>query len=276
MAGGTKLAADGSRSELTGLLSADQHQLLAQRLYEAALAGEAQTPLSDQLPELETADSYAIQNLLVGQLGGRRTGFKLGFTSAAMRQQMGIDEANYGVLLAHTQVDQQVSCGRFIDPRLEPEIALVTGLDLLGANTSIEQVANAISRVHPAIEIVDSRFQDYRFRSVDNIADNSSAAGYCLGAGVAPGDIENLEQLECGLYRQGAEIGSGRGEDALGGPLQALQWLVRKLAETDRSLAAGSVILTGGLTRAEVISPGDQFRVEFSGGLGNLELGFVD
>ena len=267
---------DGNKNESAQLLTVDQHRLLAQRLYQAAKTGEPLTPLSDEFTWLETTDSYAIQNLLLQQLGGAAAGYKLGFTSTAMRQQMGVDEPNYGVLLASTQVDQQVSHGGFIHPRLEPEIALVTASPLSGGQTSLVEVAAALSRVHPAIEIVDSRFQNYRFLAVDNIADNSSAAGYSLGAGVAIEAIEDLEQLECRLYRNGTEIGSGRGADALGGPVQALQWLVHKLAETGQSVAAGSVILTGGLTRAEVTNPGDAFRVEFSAGLGNLELVFLD
>ena len=276
VAGGTRAPTAGSRSESAGLLNADQHRLLALRLYKAARDGEAQTPLSDEFSQLETTDSYAIQGLLVAQYGGQATGYKLGFTSAAMRKQMGVDEPNYGVLLADTQVEQQTRYGQFIHPRLEPEIALVTGVELSGRDTSLDTVATAISTVHPAMEVVDSRFQDYRFRSVDNIADNSSAAGYCLGLGVMPGTIDSLDSIECHLYRNGIEIGTGRGQDAMGGPVQAVQWLVHKLAETGQSLAAGSVILTGGLTRAEIIGAGDQFRVEFSGGLGNLDLTFGD
>ena len=174
-----------------------------------------------------------------------------------------------------TRADQQVAIGGFIHPRVEPEIALQTGRSLEGRELSITQIVEATEAIFPALEIVDSRFCDYRFRSVDNIADNSSAAGYALGRGVPAGSIAAPESLRCKLFRNGEVVGQGVGADAMGGPFQALLWLVKKLSTMGKILPAGSIVLTGGLTRAMVAAPGDQFRVEFDPPLGDLELTFT-
>lgn len=260
------------------MLSNKEHRQLAQRLYEAYHTHTALTPLSDEFRQLETADSYAIQNLLVEHIataeGCAAEGFKLGFTSAAMREQMNVAEANFGFLLPRSKVQSQVEISRFIHPRVEPEIAVVTQTELSG-NVSLEEVAKASSHLCASIEIVDSRFQDYRFKSEDNIADNSSAAAYSLGKKVRLADINKPEQLRCRLLKNDALIAEGVGSDAMGGPLQAVQWLVKKLSHSGQSLPAGSVVMTGGLSRAERAEAGDLFRVEFSEALDELELAFL-
>ncbi len=261
---------------MSGLLTATDHEQLANRLYQAASRGEALTPLSNDYPQMESADSYAIQARLVAKQGSSTVGYKLGFTSAAMRDQMGVDEPNYGVLLAATQATTEVSFSRFIHPLIEPEIAIVTGRELAGDNVSLEAIGAGVARYHPALEIVDSRFQNYQFQAVDNIADNSSAAGYCLGDGVAAARLAGCEEVVCNLSKNREPIATGRGSDALGGPWRALQWLVHKLAEAGQSLPAASLVLTGGLSRAQPAGPGDEFRAEFSDGLGEVVLRFTD
>ena len=260
------------------MLSNKEHQQLAQRLYKAYNTHTALTPLSDEFPQLETADSYAIQKLLleliIAAQGSAAEGFKLGFTSAAMREQMNVAEANFGILLPGSQVSSQVAFSNFIHPRVEPEIAVVTQTELSG-NVSLEEVAAATSHLCASIEIVDSRFQNYRFKSEDNVADNSSAAAYSLGKKVSFADINKPEQLRCRLLKNGKLIAEGVGSDAMGGPLQAVQWLVNKLAEFGQKLPTGSIVMTGGLSRAELAQPGDLFRVEFSEALGELELAFL-
>lgn len=258
------------------MLTADQHILLAEKLYQARTRCEALTPLSDHYPQMEITDSYAIQARLVASYPSLATGYKLGFTSAAMREQMGVNEPNFGVLLAETLTAGEINHRRFIHPLIEPEIAVVTRSDLAGKNVTLDEVVAAVASLHAAMEIVDSRFQDYRFKSVDNIADNSSAAGYCLGPAVDAVKIAGPELLTCRLFRNDEFIAEGVGADAMGGPYQALLWLVVKLAEQGQSLPAGSVVLTGGLSRAQQSVPGDHFRVEFSGLLGTADLQLTD
>lgn len=259
------------------MLNKQQRQLLAQRLYRAYQTHTAISPLSEEFSQLESTDSYAIQemlvNLIVGAQGQTVEGFKLGFTSAAMRQQMNVAEANFGFLLPQSKVLSPVDIKRFIHPRVEPEIAVFTKAELSG-KVSLDEIAAASSHLCAAIEIVDSRFQDYRFKAEDNIADNSSAAGYALGKPVAFENINSPEKLICRLLKNRQIIAEGLGSDAMGGPLQAVQWLVEKLSYFGRNLPSGSVVMTGGLSRAELVQPGDLFAVEFSKQLGSLELEF--
>ena len=274
-AGGTKQTMAGNRNERIFLLTDQQRRQLAKRLFRARQQCEPLTPLSDEHPQMETADSYAIQDYLTALYESSSVGYKLGFTSAAMRQQMGVDEPNFGVLFASTRVLDDVVHRQFIHPLVEPEIAVMTGRELSGSAISLGEIAASVKSVHAALEIVDSRFIDYVFKAVDNIADNSSAAGYCLGEGVPASAIADPTGLQCSLFRNNQQIAQGSGVDAMGGPYHALQWLVQKLARKNQALPAGSLVLTGGLSRAQRTAVGDEFRVEFSGELGQLAVRFT-
>lgn len=246
---------------------------LAARLHAAAVDRHAGSPLSDDYPNLTEADAYAIQAELLRLTGGVRTGYKLGFTSAAMREQMGVDHPNSGVLFGHMRIEgSTLPAGELIQPRVEPEIAIQLGRDLRGADVTPQQVADAVAAVLPAIEVVDSRYRDYRFKSVDNIADNSSAARYVLGAPCVLANIGDLRRLEVQLDIDGRVVDQGVGAAALDSPLAAVAWLTRHLAARGEGLLAGEVVLTGGLTRAHALPPGSTATARFSGGLGTVVL----
>ena len=254
-------------------LATDTVATLAARLRQAAGQTQATAPLSDTYPDLTEADAYAIQAELLRLHGGVRAGYKLGFTSAAMRQQMGVDHPNSGVLLANMRLaDGRLPAGALIQPRVEPEIAILLGRDLHGADITPEQVAAATAAVLPAIEVVDSRYRDYRFKSVDNIADNSSAARYVLGAPRALADVGDLRRVGVRLRIDGVPVDQGVGAAALDSPLAAVAWLAAHLATGGESLRAGEVILTGGLTRAHALNPGQTAHAEFGQGLGSVVL----
>lgn len=256
-------------------MSVNQHTIaiLAARLREAAVERRAGGPLSDDCPDLTEADAYAIQAELLREMGGTRAGYKLGFTSAAMREQMGVDHPNSGVLLDHMRIDgPDLPAGELIQPRVEPEIAIQLGRDLHGADVTPQHVADATAAVRPAIEVVDSRYRDYRFQSVDNIADNSSAARYVLGAPKALAGIGDLRRVEVQLDIDGSVVDRGVGAAALDSPLAAVAWLVRQLAARGEGLRAGEVVLTGGLTRACPLRAGQTVLARFGGGLGDLRL----
>ncbi len=254
-------------------LDSETCRKFAYRLRDAAVERRAGTPLSDEYPHLTEADAYAVQAELLNLTGGTRTGYKLGFTSAAMREQMGVDHPNSGVLVDHMRIDRsQLPAGELIQPRVEPEIAIQLGRDLRGADVTPQQVADATAAVRPAIEVVDSRYRDYRFRSVDNIADNSSAARYVLGAPHPLAHIGDLRQVQVRLDIDGRVVDQGVGAAALDSPLAAVAWLVRHLATRGEGLLAGEVVLTGGLTRAYPLPPGATAQARFSAGLGTVSL----
>lgn len=254
-------------------LATDTVATLAARLQRASVETQAGLPLSSDFPDLTEADAYAIQAELLRLKGSARAGYKLGFTSAAMREQMGVDHPNSGVLLADMRLAApRLPPGALIQPRVEPEIAILLARDLRGADVTPEQVAAATAAVLPAIEVVDSRYRDYRFKSVDNIADNSSAARYVLGAPRALSDAGDLRLVGVLLSIDGVPVDQGLGAAALGSPLAAVAWLAGHLSARDESLRAGEVILTGGLTRAHALNPGQTACAEFGAGLGSLLL----
>ena len=245
----------------------------ATRLREAARERRAGSPLSDDCPTLNETDAYAIQAELLRLTSGTRTGYKLGFTSAAMREQMGVDHPNSGVLLAAMRIDgPDLPAGELIQPRVEPEIAIRLGRDLHGADVTPDEVADATAAVLPAIEVVDSRYRDYRFKSVDNIADNSSAARYVLGAPHSLADVGDLRRVEVQLHIDGRGVDQGVGAAALDSPLAAVAWLARHLAVRGERLQAGEVVLTGGLTRAHALPSGSIAEARFGAGLGTVVL----
>lgn len=225
-------------------------------------AHESRTVLDAQavaVPDLGTA--YAIQDALTERRlgrGGARAGWKLGYTSAAMRDQMGIEEPNVGPLL-DTMLVETGARVELTQPRVEPEIALELATDLVGPCTATEALA-ACGRARAALEVVDSVWVDYRFDLEHNTADGSSAAAVVLGPDIPTAD---LDRVEVRLHHDGRLVGTGRGADVLGHPAAALAWLAGFLAARGERLCAGDVVITGGLTAAVALGAGDVVHAEF-------------
>ncbi len=207
------------------------------------LDATAQEPL-----DLEAA--YAVQGALTAARiarGARRIGVKLGYTSQVMREQMGIEAPNHGPLLDVMRIEDGRMPAALVQPRVEPEIALVLGADLRPA------------AAHAALEVVDSVWLDYRFTLELNTADGSSAAGVVLGPALP---FDGLDALPVRLSRNGETVGQGTGAAAMGHPLRALEWLVSALRDGD-ALRPGDVVITGGLTAAVPVEPGDRVDAVF-------------
>ena len=217
------------------------------------------------------SEAYKIAELAWQIRGEPAVGFKLGFTSAVMREQMGVPTPNYGFLSASMELQEPVlDLGELIHPRFEPEIALLLERDLEGEPVTLNGVRRAVGWACAAIEVVDSRFTNYRFTAHENTADNSSAARFLLGSWVRL-EQDELSSIGVNTRVDGEPIASGRGADAMGGPLHALHWLSSLYAARGKSVPAGSVVLTGGLTKAEPLHEGNVIVAEFSG-LGTLQL----
>jgi 2-keto-4-pentenoate hydratase len=217
--------------------------------------------LTERRPELTERDAYAIQAAGLVLAAEPIAGFKLGYTSAAMRRQMNVDRPNYGRLYASTRLPNagELDVDRLIHPLIEPEIALLIGADM------------EVEAVMPAIEIVDTRYTDYAFTAVDNIADNSSAARFVLGSPRSLRAAGDLRDLPVKLYADGVMVAEGFGRDALGDPMRAFAWLINQLARDDVEIPAGTIVLTGGLTHAYSVQHTRQIRATF-GGLGDVSL----
>ena len=210
-------------------------------------------------------DAYVVQEMLAQrrlERGERHVGWKLGYTSLAMRAQMGIGEPNFGPLTNAMLLDNgDVVPPTVIQPRVEPEIAVRLGSDLDPA-ASLAEIAAAVEVTIACLEVVDSVWAGYRFRIEHNTADGSSAAHVVLGDAIAAHD---LSAVTVQLRRNGEEIAAATGAAASGDPLIGIAWLARQLASTGRRLRAGEIIITGGLTAATPLDEGDRVEAVFDG-----------
>lgn len=256
-------------------MSPANHAVLAQELLNAAKTGVPVPPLTERHPDLGLDGAYAIQLAQVrarAGVGARVSGHKIGLTSAAIQRQLGVREPDFGHLFADMEITgRTVSTGRFIAPRAEPELAFVLGRELHGPRVTTRDVAAAVHLVLPALEIIDSRIEDWRIGLPDTVADNASCGAYVLGATGVPLDQVDLNQLGC-VLRVGAEIAAtGSASAVLGNPLAGIAWLANTLGRYGTSLKVGQVILSGSMTAAVDLVPGTTISAEFSG-LGNLSL----
>lgn len=242
---------------------------LARRLAEAIRTRTALDPADSGLtPEA----AYAVQDELITELGGKVEAAKLGLTSRAKQQQMGVDEPLYGWFLAGSRVEPgtPLATDELIQPRAEPEIAFRTGADLEGASVSTVDVLAATETVMPAIDVLDSRYSGYKFTLPDVIADNASGARYAVGDPV-PLDGIDLRTVGCVFTHNGRLAATAAGAAIMDHPATAVAWFVRKLAERGRGLPAGSLVLAGALTAAIPIAAGDTLTLEIDR-VGELEM----
>ncbi|WP_436491973.1 2-keto-4-pentenoate hydratase [Actinokineospora sp. HUAS TT18] len=257
------------------MLTVDERTLIADRLRSAERDRAPIPPLIETSPGLGAADAYEIQLINIRRREAEIVGHKVGLSSAAMQQMMGVDEPDYGHLLADMRLSQSepVDALRYCYPRVEIEVAYLLGDDLPGEGCTEADVLARTEAVAPSIELVDSRIVDWRISIADTIADNASAAGYVLGdARVAPSDVD-LKGIDAVLTRNGEQVAAGRSDAVLGDPTRAVAWLARKVAAFGVRLRAGHVVLPGACTRAVDARPGDVFVGEFSG-LGQVSLTF--
>ncbi|RAY16340.1 2-keto-4-pentenoate hydratase [Actinomadura craniellae] len=227
-------------------------------------------PLTENAPELTLADAYAIQRAQVERRladGARIKGHKVGLTSAAMQRQLGVDQPDFGVLLDDMfHLDSApIDAGRFLQPRIEPEIAFVLGRPLAGPGVTAADAAAAVDFVLPALEIIDSRIADWKITLPDTVADNASSGGVVLGSTPVRPDGLDLALTGCLLHRNGVLADTGAGGAVLGSPLSALVWLANVLGPMGVTLEAGHVVLPGSVTAAVPVAPGDTFTATFAG-----------
>ena len=237
-------------------------------------------PLRETWPEIDVVDAYEIQLLNIRQRlahGATIHGHKVGLSSKAMQEMMGVDEPDYGHLLSDMAVfsSTPVSAGRYCYPRVEVEVGFILGATLPGEGCTEQDVIDATEAVAPAIELIDSRILDWNIKIGDTIADNASSAGFVLGPErVKPTDID-LRTIDARLMRNGEQVAEGRSDAVLGNPVTAVAWLARKVASFGVTLEAGHVILPGSVHRAIDVRPGDDFEAVFDG-LGTVQLSFTD
>ena len=194
--------------------------------------------------------------------GERVVGWKLGYTSVAMREQMGIAEPNHGPLTdAMILRSGDVVPSGALQPRVEPEIGLRLARDLVGPCT-VDEALDACGSAVACLEVVDSVWTGYRFALEDNTADGSSAAWVVVGDELPLGD---LPAVTVELSVDGDVVANSTGAAAGGHPASGLAWLAGQLAGASRGLRAGDLVITGGLTAAYPLVPDGRIAATFSG-----------
>ncbi|MBV9090531.1 MAG: 2-keto-4-pentenoate hydratase [Mycobacteriaceae bacterium] len=260
------------------MLSVHTRDELAADLAQAERSRVPMAPLTNAHPDIDVIDAYEIQLINIRQRvaeGARVVGHKVGLSSKAMQQMMGVDEPDYGHLLDEMQLfeDTPVKAGRYLYPRVEVEVAFLLADDLPGAGCTEDDVLAATAAFAPAIELIDTRITDWKIKLCDTIADNASSAGYVVGTDrVSPKDID-IKAIDAVLTRNGEVVAKGRSDAVLGNPVTAVAWLARKVDDFGVRLRAGDVVLPGSCTRAIDARAGDNFVAEFDG-LGSVRLTF--
>ncbi len=259
-------------------VSEPQRAQIAELLAEAERTGVPIAPLTTTYPDLDVDDAYEIALINIRRrlaAGARVRGHKVGLSSLAMQQMMGVDEPDYGHLLDDMVLseDRPVAAGRFIAPRVEVEVGFVLGADLPGAGCTVADVLRCTDHVVAAIELIDSRIADWKIRLPDTVADNASSAGLVLGTVRRKVDEVDVAAIDATLHRNGTQVAAGRSDAVLGDPCIAVAWLARTVAAYGVRLEAGHVVLPGSCTRAYDVAAGDDVVAHFSG-LGSVRLAF--
>ena len=243
-------------------------QALAALLAGAYASRAPVPPLTETYPGLTLHDAYAVQQLQISSRlagGAVIAGYKVGLTSEAMRQQFGVSECDFGHLLSDMEyvADTPVPVTAFVQPRAEPEIALVLARPLSGPRVTVSDVVAATAYAVAAIEIIDSRIADWRISHVDTVADNASSGGFVVGQSPVPLDRLDLSLTGCVLRHNGRIAATGAGAAVLGSPLHAAAWLANELIGRGAQVAAGHVILTGSITASIPVAAGDAVTASF-------------
>ncbi|KKC26995.1 4-oxalocrotonate decarboxylase [Sphingomonas sp. SRS2] len=233
---------------------------IAERLDTAVTTATA-TPQLEQ--PLTLAEAYEVQAALLNrryQRGEKRIGLKMGFTSRAKMVQMGVEGMIWGRLTDRMLVEDggDIDFSTYVHPRVEPEIAFILKAPLMGSVTPAAALA-AVGGVAPALEIIDSRYKDFKFSLTDVVADNSSSSSFVVGAWSDPAqDISNLGMI---LEIDGVARQIGSSAAILGHPLRSLVAAARLAEAAGEPLQAGSVVMAGGATAAEALAPGQHVRL---------------
>lgn len=238
---------------------------LVRRLADATAERRAIPMLTAAQPALDIAGAYRVQragiDLRVAD-GDHRIGFKLGLVSRAKQEAMGVAEPLWGELTAqmlHAE-DDPLDVGVRIHPRVEPELGFLIGRDIDPDGASVPAVLAATEAIFPALEVLDSRYEDFRFALPDVIADNASAASIVVGGrSLAPSALDlRLEGMA--LSRDGEVVDTAAGAAVAGHPAAAVAWLARVAG----GIPAGSIVLSGGLTAPVPLAPGTVVTAAFT------------
>ncbi len=237
-------------------------------------------PLTETNPSITMQEAYQVQMINVDVMekeGSKIVGKKIGLTSKAMQEFLGVNEPDYGHLF-DTMVweeDMPIKISSLLQPKIEAEIAFVLGEDLKGPGVTLADVLRATTGIMLSFEIVDSRVKDWKIKIQDTIADNASSAGLILGSRLIPVNEVNLKYIGLVMEKNGVIMETATGAAVMGHPALAVAWLANKMGSMGIVLKKGEIVLSGSFTKALEIKAGDVFLATF-GDLGSVKAVFTD
>ncbi len=252
---------------------------LAEHLETAELQAHDVTMITGDHPDMDWDDAYAIQDEIRRRKearGNKTVGLKAGLTSFAKMKQMGVETPVFGFVSDYMSVPDggEVKTSELIHPKVEAEICIVTKAPLKGPGCHIAAVMAATDFVVPAVEIIDSRYRDFKFDLKSVIADNTSASRFVIGGRMRELSELDLRTLGVVLEVNGEVVTMAAGAAVLGNPLAAVAMLANHLGERGQGIPAGTFIMTGGVTEAVLVKAGDNVNVRFQD-LGSVSMRFA-
>jgi 2-oxopent-4-enoate/cis-2-oxohex-4-enoate hydratase len=251
----------------------------AELLYAALRKGEVVDPLTSHHPDVTVEDAYAIQQQLMArrlQDGERIIGKKIGVTSQAVMNMLGVNQPDFGILTDAMVFNSgdPIPASSLIQPKAEGEIAFVLKHDLMGPGVTAADVLRATEGVMACFEIVDSRIRDWKIKIQDTVADNASCGVFVLSSALI--DPRDVDLITCGmvLEKNGEVVVTGAGAATMNSPVNAVVWLANTLGRLGIGLKAGEIILSGALGAMVPVKAGDNLRVTI-GGIGSCAVRFV-
>lgn len=250
------------------------YQILEQCAEQLALAEHTQQPIApirEMLGENATVDrAYAVQDINTKRAlnkGRCLVGKKIGLTSFVVQKQLGVDSPDFGMLFDDmAYMDGQViPFTKLIQPKVEAEIALILKEDLTQAQHTIEDIMAATDYAVAAIEVVDSRIENWKISLLDTVADNASSAAFVLGQKKV--QLTKVDLVNCRMQMTcaGEVVSEGMGRACLDNPLNAAIWLADEMVKRGRPLQAGDIVLTGALGPMVTVQAGKTYQVEIEG-----------
>ena len=242
----------------------------AGRLYDALRERRTIAPLTGEDASLTIDDAYAISLDVLARRqadGERVVGKKIGVTSKAVQDMLGVHQPDFGFLTDRMWIagDIDIASEGLIQPRAEAEIAFVLKDGLKGPGVTAAQVLDATESIAPCFEIVDSRIADWKIGIVDTVADNASCGVFVIGEARADPRAHDLPALHVTVTKNGEPLSEGYGSAVQGSPAEAVAWLANTLGAHGVTLDAGDVILSGSLVPLAPAVAGDVFEMELHG-----------
>ena len=260
-------------------LSPETIAQLAEHLENCQLQAKDTPKITNDHHDMDWDDAYAIQDVILQRKlarGARVVGLKAGLTSHAKMKQMGVTDPVFGFLVDEYVVSEgaTVNVSELIHPKVEPEIAFVLKHALKGPGCHIGAVLAATEFVMPGIEVIDSRYRDFKFDLKSVVADNTSAARFVVGGQAIRPEQVDLRTVGVVLEKNGEPVALGAGAAVLGHPAAAIAMLANHLGRRGQEIPAGSLILSGGVTEAVAVNAGDNVTLRVQG-MGSVGLRFA-